>query len=131
AINNTKIKNLAQLHEHLTHYQPGDKVNVLIDRKGKEINITVTLKNALNEIKIVHGQGSIEVEGATFEPLDQATKQKLGLKAGVQIKAIKTGKWQQAGIKKGFIVVAIDKEPIETLDQLATILNSKKGGILI
>lgn len=131
AINNTKIKNLAQLHEHLTHYQPGDKVNVLIDRKGKEINITVTLKNALNEIKIVHGQGSIEVEGATFEPLDQATKQKLGLKAGVQIKGIKTGKWQQAGIKKGFIVVAIDKEPIETLDQLATILNSKKGGILI
>jgi Do/DeqQ family serine protease len=131
AINNTKIKNLAQLHEQLTHYQPGDKVSVLLDRKGKEITIPVTLKNALNEIKIVHGQDSIEVEGATFGPLDQAIKQKLGLKAGVQIKVIKPGKWQQAGIKKGFIVVAIDKEPTETLDQLATILNSKKGGILI
>jgi Do/DeqQ family serine protease len=131
AINNTKIKNLSQLHEHLTSYQPGDKVNVTVDRKGKEITIPVTLKNALNEIKIVHGQGSIEVEGATFEPLDKATKQKLDLKGGVQIKALKAGKWQQVGIKKGFIVVAIDKEQIETLDQLATILNSKKGGILI
>jgi len=131
AINNTRVKNLAQLHEQLTYYQPGDKVNVLLDRKGKEITIPVTLKNALNEIKIVHGQGSIEVEGATFETLDQTTKQKLGLKAGIQIKAIKAGKWQQAGIKKGFIVVAIDKEPVETLDKLATILNSKKGGILI
>jgi len=131
AINNTRIKNLAQLHENLTSYQPGDKVQVTIDRKGKEFIIPVTLKNALNEIKIVHGQGSIEVEGATFEPLDQATKQKLGIKGGVQIKMLKPGKWQQAGIKKGFIVLAIDKEPIDNLDQLATILNSKKGGILI
>eukprot|EP01132_Coremiostelium_polycephalum_P000130 gene130-177_t len=131
AINTTKIKNLAQLHEHLAHYQPGDKVNVCIDRKGKELCIAVTLKSVLNELKIAHGQEKIEVEGATFEPLDAPTKQKLGIKSGVQIKLLKAGRWQQAGIKKGFIVVAIDKEPVATLDQLATVLNSKKGGILI
>lgn len=131
AINDTKIKNLAQLHEHLTYYQPGDKVTVLIDRKGKEMKFPVTLKSELNEIKIAHGQGVIEVEGATFEPIDQNTKQKLGIKSGVQIKSIKPGKWQQAGIKKGFIILNIDKEPVDSLDQLATLLNSKKGGILI
>ncbi len=131
AINNVKVKNLAQLHEQLTNYKPGDQVNVTIDRKGKELVIPVTLKNVLNEVKIVHGQGSMEVEGATFEPLDDATKQKLGIKGGVQIKALKSGKWQQLGIKKGFILLSIDKEPIETLDHLATILNSKKGGILL
>lgn len=131
AINNVKIKNLAQLHEQLTSYKPGDRVHVTIDRKGKELVIPVTLKNALNEVKIVHGQGSMEVEGAVFEPLDDATKRKLGIKHGVQIKFLKSGKWQQVGIKKGFILLAIDKEPIETLDQLATILNTKKGGILL
>ena len=61
----------------------------------------------------------------------QIYKEKLGLTHGIQIKNIKPGKFQQAGIKKGFIVLAIDKERIETLDQLVTILNSKKGGILI
>jgi serine protease Do len=131
AINTTKIKNLAQLHEHLTHYQPGDQVKVTVDRKGKELVIPVTLKSALNEIKIVHGQGSMEVEGATFEPLDQGLKQKLGIQEGVQIKALQSGKWQQAGIKKGFVLLSIDKEVVETLDQLATILSSRKGGILI
>lgn len=131
AINNVKVKNLAQLHEQLTSYKPGDRVNVTIDRKGKELVIAVILKNALNEVKIVHGQGSMEVEGATFEPLDEAIKQKLGIKGGIQIKSLKPGKWQQVGIKKGFILLAIDKEPIETLDQLATILNTKKGGILL
>ena len=131
AINTTKIKNLAQLHEALTNYAPGDKVEICIDRKGKEIKITVTLKNALNEIKIVHGQGSIEVEGATFENIDQVIKQKLKLTNGIQIKNLKAGKWQQAGIKRGFIITSIDKEQITSLDHLGTLLNSKKGAILI
>lgn len=131
SINQAKVKNLAQLHEQLTNYKPGDQIQVIIDRKGKELVISLTLKNALNEIKILHGQGNIEVEGATFEPLDNTIKQKLGIQGGVQIKTLKAGKWQQVGIKKGFILLSIDKEPIETLDQLATILNTKKGGILI
>ena len=131
AINGNKVKNLAQLHEQLARYQPNDKVKVTFDRKGKESTIQVTLKNALNEVRITRGQKTIEVEGAIFENLDKATQQKLGLTGGVQIKGLKAGKWQQAGIKKGFIIIAIDKERVESLDQLASILNSKKGGMLV
>ena len=131
ALDTVKIKNLAQLHEQLARYQPNETVKVTFDRKGKENTVQVKLKNALNEVKLLHGQQSIEVEGAIFEHADQATQKKLGLKGGIQIKALKPGKWQKAGIKKGFIILAIDKERIESLDQLASILNSKKGGILL
>lgn len=131
AINKVKVKNLAQLHEQLTSYKPGDVVNVTIDRKGKELLLAITLKNALNEIKLVHGQDSIEVEGATFEQLNDALKKKLGIKGGTHIKAIKTGKWKEKGVKQGFILLTIDKETIESLDHLATVLNSKKGPILV
>jgi len=131
AINDVKVKNLAQLHEQLTHYQPESTVQITFDRNGKESKLPVKLKNALNKVKIVHGQGSIEVEGAVFGPIDQSIKNKLKLKGGVQINSIKAGKFQKAGIKKGFIVLMIDKEIIENLDHLATLLNSKKGDILI
>ena len=87
--------------------------------------------SALNEIKLARGQNTIEVAGAIFENIDKATQQKLGIPEGVQIKTLKAGKWQQAGIKKGFIITAIDKERIEKLDQLASVLNSKKGGMLV
>jgi serine protease Do len=131
ALNGVKIKNLAQLHEQLARYEPNATIQVTFDRKGKTSTLAVKLKNALNEIKILHGQNSIETEGAVFENLDVATKQRLGLAGGVQVKALKAGKWQEAGVKKGFIILAIDKVLIENLDQLASTLNSKQGGILV
>jgi Do/DeqQ family serine protease len=131
AINDTKIKKLAQLHEQLARYQPNDNIQVTFDRKGKEHTVTVKLKNALNEVRIPHGQKTVQVEGAIFENVDKDTEQKLGIKGGVQIKALKAGKWQEAGIKKGFIMLAIDQVPLENLDQLANILNTKKGGMLV
>ena len=131
ALDGNQIKNLAQLYEQLARYQPNDKVNVTFDRKGKESTIQVILMNALNKLKLVRGQNTIEVAGATFENIDKAIQQKLGIPGGVQIKTLKAGKWQQAGIRKGFIITAIDKERIERLDQLASVLNSKKGGMLV
>lgn len=131
AINTIKIKNLAQLHEQLIGYRPGDKVKLTIDRKGKEVIVTVTLKSAPNEMKMIEKEGKFKVEGATFELLDSATKQKLGLSHGLQVQSLEKGKWQQAGIKKGFILLCIDKEPIDTLEKLATFLKNKKDGILV
>lgn len=129
AINNVKLKNLAQLYEQLTGYRPGEKVNLKIDRKGKEVIRAVTLKSAPNEMQIMQKEGTLE--GATFEALDAATKQRLGLAHGVQVKCLEKGKWQQVGIKKGFILLYIDKEPVTTLEQLSTFLKNKKGGILV
>lgn len=131
AINGNRVKNVPQLQEQIARYQPHDKVSITFDRKGKEGTIQVTLKDALNKVRLVRGQKTVEIAGATFENVDKATQQKFGLTGGVEIKALKAGKWQQAGIKKGFIITAIDKECIENLDQLASILNSKKGGILV
>ena len=47
------------------------------------------------------------------------------------MKSLEQGKWQQAGIKKGFILLYIDKEPIDTLEKLDTFLKNKKDGILV
>lgn len=131
AINGNSVKNIPQLQEQIARYQPNDKVSITFDRKGKENTIQVTLKNASDEVRLVHGQSTVEIAGATFENVGKATQQKFNLTGGVQIKVLKPGKWQQAGIKKGFIITAIDKERVENLGQLASILNSKKEGILV
>ena len=131
AIDGHPVKSPAQLYEQLARYQPNDKVSVTFERKGKESTVQVTLTASPNKIKFAPGQNILEVAGATFGNVDKATQQKLGITGGVQVKALKVGKWKQAGIKEGFIIRAIDKKPIASLDQLASILGSKKGGILV
>jgi serine protease Do len=44
---------------------------------------------------------------------------------------VSIGKWEKAGLKKGFIISYIDKIPVDNVEDLNRILDLKKGGILI
>jgi S1-C subfamily serine protease len=49
----------------------------------------------------------------------------------VKVEDVAAGKLQAAGIKKGFVITAIDKQPVTSSADLKKILDTKKGGILI
>lgn len=131
AVNGNKIKNTSQLQEQIARYKPNDKVRVTFYRKDQEKTVTVTLKSIEEKMPIVRTQNTIELGGATFENLDQTALKRLNLKGGVRIKALKEGPWKQAALQQGFVITAIDKEPVEHLDKLFNILNRKTEGILI
>ena len=101
------------------------------NRKDKKRTVTATLKDVASQSKIARKESTVSVEGATFENIDKATQKKMNVKGGVQVKEVGRGKWQQVGIKKGFIIKLIDKEIINDVDDLVRVLNSKKGAILI
>ena len=131
AINGNKIKNTSQLQEQIARYKPNDKVRVTFYRKDRESTVTVTLKSMEEKVQIVRKKDTVEMGGATFENVDQATHKQLGITRGVRIKVLKTGPWKQSGLQQGFVITAIDREPVESLDQFANILNCKTGGILV
>ena len=56
---------------------------------------------------------------------------KLNIKSGVRLKKIDSGIFKNIGIENNFIITHIDKSPVENKLNLISILNSKKGGILI
>jgi serine protease Do len=131
AINGNKVKNTSQLQEQVARYKPNDKVRITYYRKDQERTVTVTLKSVEEKVQIVRKKDTVEMGGATFENVDQATHKQLGITGGVRIKTLKAGPWKQAGLQQGAIITAIDREPVEHLDQLVNILNRKKGGILV
>ena len=131
AINGNKIKNTSQLQEQIARYKPKDKVRVTFYRKDQEKTVTVTLKSMEEKMPILRTQNTVELGGATFENLDKGTQRQLNLVGGVRVKALKTGPWKQAGLQQGFVITAIDKEPVEHLDRFLNIINRKKEGILI
>ncbi len=132
AINGNKVKNSSQLQEQIARYKPNDKVRVTYYRKNQEKTVTVTLKSIEEKVQIVRKKDSVEMGGATFENIDQATQKQLGLTGGgVRIKVIKAGPWKQSGVKQGFIITSIDGEIVEHLDQFVNIINRKERGIWV
>lgn len=131
AINGNKVKNTSQIQEQVARYKPNDKVRITYYRKSQEKTVTVILKSVEEKVQIVRKKDAVEMGGAIFENIDQATQKQLNLTGSVRIKAIKAGPWKQAGIKQNFIITNIDGEKVEHLDQFVNILNRKKRGIWV
>ncbi len=129
-VNNTDINSKSSLLETIGTQRPGDQVKVYVKREDNLKEYIVVLKNRSGNTDIVK-KDNIEVFGATFKAISQNEMEDLNISYGLKIIFLGSGRLKSAGIREGFIVMFIDKEPVKSVDDLKYILDSKKGGTLI
>lgn len=122
-IDGKRVKNFAGLQEALAKYRPGDKVVVKVLRDKKEKSIELTLKNEQGNTKVVKNAG-MEILGAAFREVPQELKRQLNLGAGVEVTGVSNGKMQEAGVRKGFIILKANGQSVKTVDQLEEVVKS-------
>lgn len=111
-VENEKVNSVAELQEQIGRYRPGDKITIGILRDGKNIELDVNLTNSQGNTKIVTYDGTISSLGATFKVIDTKIQKSLGLDYGLQIESLTKGKFNDQGIKPGFIIIKINNNPI-------------------
>lgn len=131
AIGDNEISNVSELQELVARNRPGDKIEVTYLRNGSTNVVEATLRNTEGTTELITSEYSFEIEGAGFDNLDIEELSHLDLEGGVKILTIDEGKWQEAGLKKGFIITKIDKVPVGSVKDLHQILENKAGGILV
>ncbi len=130
-VGEVNINTTPQLQEQVGRFRPGDKINITLNRNGKEKVVAVVLRNIDGETSLVKNDQVLNFLGATFENVSKDEKSKLGLQGGVKISKLLPGKLRTAGIKEGFIITSVDKKPILKTDDLENALKNKQGGVLI
>lgn len=134
-VNDVVVNSSSELQEQVSRYHPGDKINITINRKGKEKILTPILKNREGTTEILKKSTKKAavalVKGIELEKITSKDKNKFKVKNGVKITAIKSGAFKSARVPKGYIITHIDKKPIYTLTEAKRILSAKSGGILI
>lgn len=121
AINGHATRSTAQLQEAITRFSPGDKVTIEYYRGGKRATTEATLRNNRGGMAIapVNNGG---VLGAKFETLDADTARRLQIRGGVQVSDIDAdGLFAQVGIRKGFIIIAVNNHRVGTPDDIEQI----------
>jgi len=131
AINNSAVKNVAELQEYVARNRPGDKIQVTFVRDGKEKTVTATLKNIMGEERMYSRNSTMEIQGADITEIDPELRKSLGIDGGVQLNNIRSGKWKEAGIENGFIITSVDKREVKSINDLMSALANKTGGVLI
>lgn len=127
AINGVSTRNTAEMQEQMNKFRPGDKVTVKFIRDNKEQSITVTLRNSEGNTKLTKA-GSVTDLGCAFKEVPAETLRQLEIRNGIQVAGIKSGKFKDAGIKDGFIILDINNERVSSVDDIERIYKETMKG---
>lgn len=133
-LDETTIRTSTGLIEYIGRKRPGDKVVVTVDRKGKVLQIPVTLKNREGAVATVKREerDPVTALGLNLEDIEATALKRLDLQNGVRVKSLEDGKIDRyTDMQEGFIITQIDDVPVKSSNQVNDLLKKKKPGDLV
>jgi len=126
SIDSEKVKTSNELQTKVGMHHPSDVVEIALVREGKEMKVKVKLRNMQGGTENVKS-GGIEILGAAFSDVSPEVKRTLNIGSGVQVSGVTEGKFKQAGIRKGFIILKVNDIRIESVDQFEKVVKEVKN----
>ena len=131
AIDGTDVKSGSAVQVKVNTFHPGDKAKVKIIRDGKEKELEVTFQGSSTENGTVVGDGEIAFFGTTLKEASKETLAKFGLKKGVEVTSVGSGKMLEAGASEGMIITYVNDQPVGTPQDVLNIAKSAKRAVYI
>jgi S1-C subfamily serine protease len=128
------VNNVAELQEQLSKFRPGDAVTVGLLRENETLSKKLLLLNADGSMELSSAESSKEpasTGSVQFQAASASELRALRLRHGVKVAQLEAGALRSAGIKEGFIITHIDKQPVTTPQEVEKLLESRTGGMLI
>ncbi len=131
-IDGIDVNSSSKLLEVVGQHRPGDKINVVVLRDSKQKVFDVVLQNAEGNTKVVKREANFTIEklGAIFEQASSAEKNRLGIKQGLKIIELKDGLFKNGGIRKGFIVLKINGQPMNSKQDVTKAISDVEDDLL-
>ncbi len=129
-VDDVPVNSPSQLQEQIGKHHPGDVVKVLVKRDNKPKQFKVTLRNMHGDTKIIKTDDN-EFLGAKFENITKEDMYNLRINNGIKIVELNKGKLKDAGLKTGFIITYVNKQPVNGVYDFEKIVKKSEGGILI
>ncbi len=133
-VDDREINNPGDLIEQIGRRRPGDEVEIEYYRDGSRMETTAVLQNIHGEVAFIDsGERSVDdLLGAAIESVTEEEKEKLGIENGVKVASLSRGKLSEAGVREGFIITHVDREPVNSRQELNDIIQEREDeGVLL
>ncbi|GHT06539.1 type I deoxyribonuclease HsdR [Bacteroidia bacterium] len=124
AINGNKIKSFSELRAEINRYNPGNVVEVQVNRSGSVKTFKVELKNDQGTTEIIKNRSVAEILGATFKELSPEAKRAAGVNYGVEVNNLTNGKLKEAGIRNGFVILTANDKRLDSPETFTKIVET-------
>lgn len=135
-VDGNSVISVPHLQQMIGMQAPNDKVNITINRDGKERDITVTLRNrdgGSDIIKRDEKAATLASLGASFQNLTAEEVQRLKrykVEGGVKVTDVKGGKFSRTGAEAGFIITKINGKSVNSVKELENALSGKEESMV-
>jgi serine protease Do len=147
SVNGEKAEDSNNVRNKVSSAKPGSEITLSIWRDKKEQELKVTLDEYSNELAKTTGKPGEEDDsapqgksdkklGLTLQPLTDAIAKRLGITAsakGLVVMDIDPdGPSAESGIRQGDVIMEVNREKVETTDDVAKAIGENQGdGILL
>ncbi len=122
-LNDSQIHNSAQMQETINKYRPGDKIKVKYVRDNKMHTTEAVLRNSQGDTKVTKAN-DFTVLGCAFKTLSKEQLKEYQISSGLQVTGLRDGKFRDAGIKDGFIILDINNARVKSQDDVERIYDA-------
>lgn len=119
-VEGTDVNSLAQLLEIVGQHSPGQELDVEVLRDGSVDFFVVELRSQDGGTAVVRRVDEFYSEhmGASLSPLTKEEKESQGLRSGLKVVNLDEGLLSKGGIRKGFILTAVNGYAVESKTEL-------------
>ena len=119
----------ADLTEAIGSHRPGQRRNVIVNRDGANKQFDILLKNKLGTTEMLTREEEITRSfGAELSDLSPQEKRSMGLRYGVRVDKVLGGRFEKAGIPKGFVIVKLNNIYIDSVDKFENLIGQFNPG---
>ncbi|MCS6895579.1 MAG: Do family serine endopeptidase [Bacteroidia bacterium] len=132
-VDDKPIRNAAELTEMVARHHPGDRIKIGYYRGAKKLETFVRLKgrpDTAQETKRKEGSFLAPL-GARVRPITAEEAEALGISRGLKVTDVSPGPLMEVGVRPGFVITAIDKKPVSSVEEAESLLRDLNGALLI
>jgi S1-C subfamily serine protease len=108
-------------------FSPGDNVEIKYVRDGKTYTKSVTLRNKSGDTKVTKAESVVSL-GCAFSTVPKERLDQLEISNGVSVGGLEDGRFKEAGIRDGFIIISINGKRVNSAEDVESIYNSIMKG---
>ncbi len=141
SFNGMPVDDPTDLQRKVARATVGATVPLHVIRNGKTMDMKVTVGEQADPLKIAKADGGDEshvLAGVEVQPLDRQTAKELGVKGaaqGVVVTAVESdSRAEQAGLRRGDVIRAINRQPVRTVkdyEQIGSSLKKDRNALLL
>jgi serine protease Do len=132
-VDGREMRDQSQARNTISMMRPGSQVKLTVNRNGKEMDIPVTLAPLEEDSRETPSapEESAGLDGVTVEPLTSKLRSELSLEGDVEgvivSRVSPSSKAAAAGLRRGDIVVAINRQPVRTAADFDRLMKGGSG----